>query len=74
MPVTIAIIDDNPELLKQLSENLSVFEEVKILFTATNGAEALKALEQCEKLPQLVLMDIEMPVIDGIEATSIIAN
>ena len=74
MPVTIAIIDDNPELLKQLSENLSVFEEVKILFTATNGAEALKALEQCEKLPQLVLMDIEMPVMDGIEATAIIAN
>ena len=74
MPVTIAIIDDNPELLKQLSENLSVFEEVKILFTATNGAEALKALEQCEKLPQLVLMDIEMPVMNGIEATAIIAN
>ena len=74
MPVTIAIIDDNPELLKQLSENLSVFEEVKILFTATNGAEALKALEQCEKLPKLVLMDIEMPVMDGIEATAIIAN
>jgi DNA-binding NarL/FixJ family response regulator len=74
MPVTIAIVDDNPDLLSQLTDNLSMFDEVEILFTATNGADALKALEQCDKLPQLMMMDIEMPVMDGIEATAIIAH
>ncbi len=74
MPITIAIVEDNPELQKQLRENLSLFEELEILFSASNGAEALKALEQCDKLPQLILLDIEMPVMDGIEATAIIAN
>jgi len=51
-----------------------MFDEVQILFSAANGEQALRALEQCEKLPQLMLMDIEMPIMDGIEATAVITN
>ena len=74
LPVTIAIVDDNTGFLKQLKENLSLFNEISLLFTATNGQEALKKLEQCKKLPMVILMDIEMPLMDGIEATAVIVS
>ncbi len=67
--VTLGIVDDNPAFLMQLKENLSLFDEVSILFTAQNGEDALQKLEQSVKLPQVILMDIEMPGIDGIETT-----
>ncbi len=73
-PVTIGIVDDNVPFLMQLKENLSPFHEVSILFTAQNGEDALKQLETCKRLPQVMLMDIEMPVMDGIDATFIIAT
>lgn len=71
--ITIAIVDDNPALRQQLTQNLGAFEEIKILFTADNGVDALQQLETCAQMPQVVLMDIEMPQMNGIEATRIIA-
>lgn len=73
-PITIAIVDDNAELLAQVAQNLSAFAEVKLAFTASNGVDALKKLETCHRLPQVMLMDIEMPVMDGIEATRVITT
>ncbi|MEJ7830039.1 MAG: response regulator transcription factor, partial [Segetibacter sp.] len=74
LPVTIGIVDDNVTFLMQLTENLSPFDEVSILFTAENGEDALKQLERGKQLPMVMLMDIEMPVMDGIETTAIITN
>lgn len=73
-PVTIGIVDDNTSFLLQLQENLASFTEVKVLFTAQNGEEALKKLEQCAKLPQVLLMDVDMPIMDGIVTTGIVAE
>ncbi len=70
--IRIGIVDDNALLLQQLAQNLALFEEVKVVLTASNGADALQQLEQCTPMPQLLLMDIEMPVLDGIEATRVI--
>lgn len=73
-PVTIGIVDDNAAFLKQLKENLLPFNDVQVLFTAQNGEDALDRLQMCKQLPLVLLMDIEMPVMDGIEATAIIAG
>jgi len=67
MPVRIAIVEDNPLLLQTISRTLSVFAEVQVAFTARDGQEAVRltGLHQ----PEVVLMDIDMPIMNGIEAT-----
>jgi DNA-binding NarL/FixJ family response regulator len=72
--IDIVIADDNATLLAQMKENLSFADNINILFTAGNGQDLLDQLSAAEKLPQLILMDIEMPVINGIEATAIITR
>lgn len=65
--ISVGLVDDNPALLRNISQNLSVFEELRIDFTAVNGADALEKLTKHS--PDIILMDIEMPIMDGIEAT-----
>ncbi|MFN8430323.1 MAG: response regulator transcription factor [Spirosomataceae bacterium] len=65
--ITIGLVDDNPTLLRNISQNLSIFDEVQILFKANSGHDALDKLNNHN--PDLLLMDIEMPQMDGIETT-----
>ncbi|MBC8109447.1 MAG: response regulator transcription factor, partial [Verrucomicrobia bacterium] len=67
-PIHIAITDDNPKLIHSLKQNLAFFEEVKIVFTAIHGKDLLQKLSEYP-LPEVILMDIEMPEINGIQAT-----
>lgn len=73
-PITIAIADDHANLLAQLEENLSSAENIRVLFTASNGSDLLHKLTAAQQLPQVILMDIEMPIMNGIEATAIISK
>lgn len=66
--INIAIADDNAFSLKALEEKLSAYEDISLCHTAQNGAELLLFLAQNSHI-HLVLMDIEMPVMNGIEAT-----
>lgn len=70
--IHVAIVDDKPELLKTFSEALSFFDEVKVLFTARHGKEAIDKVNAATLKPDVILMDIEMDVMDGIMATTII--
>jgi DNA-binding NarL/FixJ family response regulator len=67
----IAIIDDNSFLISSIKEKLSFFEEIQIKFTATDGSDLLKKLEVNHNV-DVLLMDIEMPILDGIEATLLV--
>ncbi|HBI00576.1 MAG TPA: response regulator transcription factor [Flavobacterium sp.] len=71
MNIKLAIIDDNSFLIKAIREKLSFFEDIQIKFSALNGAELLTKLGENHNL-DVLLMDIEMPVLNGIEATAII--
>lgn len=69
--IEIIITEDNPYAQKALQEKLAIYTDIAIVHIANNGQETLDFLA-ANKSPQLVLMDVEMPVLNGIEATGII--
>ncbi|HRP90700.1 MAG TPA: response regulator transcription factor [Edaphocola sp.] len=67
--INIAIVDDNGLLIRVVKEKLSLFEDIQIIFSAFSGKEALELLKK-EPNVQLILMDIEMPDLNGIQTTA----
>lgn len=68
MKIKIAIADDNSFLINMVMEKLSFFEDLNVKFTALNGSQLISKLDENHNI-DLILMDIEMPVLNGIEAT-----
>lgn len=68
MPISVAIAEDNRFALRSCLDKLANVPHLKVAFNAANGQELLTALET--KAADIVLMDIEMPVLNGIEATA----
>ncbi|WP_018627174.1 response regulator transcription factor [Niabella aurantiaca] len=68
--IHIAITDDKKHLRKTLQEKLSEAGKYEVLFTAENGKDFLEKMMEARKsvCPDVVLMDIDMPVMDGVEA------
>tara|TARA_B100000575_G_scaffold207986_1_gene169321 strand:+ start:8329 stop:9009 length:681 start_codon:yes stop_codon:yes gene_type:complete len=62
--IKVLIADDEPDIIEILKFNLE--NEGYKVFTAVNGKEALKLAD--ENLPNLIILDLMMPVMDGIEA------
>jgi two-component system alkaline phosphatase synthesis response regulator PhoP len=64
----ILIVDDEPDILEFLSYNIR--KEGYKVYVASNGQEALRIVQQIN--PSLILLDVMMPVMDGIETCQII--
>jgi DNA-binding NarL/FixJ family response regulator len=71
--IKILIVEDNYFLKKALEEKLSFYADIVIKDTAENGQEAIEILEK-NHVVDLIFMDIEMPKMNGIQATEIIKN
>ncbi|OUR94304.1 DNA-binding response regulator [Flavobacteriales bacterium 34_180_T64] len=71
MNIKIAIVDDNTFLIHAVKEKLSFFDDLNFKFAAMHGSDLLTKLEENHNL-DLILMDIEMPVLNGIETTEIV--
>ena len=69
----LAIVDDSFLNRKTLKEKLLPYAEVELVLEAENGADYLEKLKELAPAqhPQIVLMDMEMPFLDGISAISI---
>lgn len=71
-PIRVLIVDDQPLICDGISKLLEGEKEIQVIGTAYSGEEAI---EKANKLkPDIILMDIRMPGIDGIEATKIIKS
>lgn len=68
--IRILLVDDEPDILEIVGYNLSA--EGYEVFTASNGVEAVSKAKK--KQPHLIIMDVMMPEMDGIEACEIIRN
>jgi len=66
--IQVAIVDDHTLFRQGIARLLAEFEEIKIVFEAANGEE-MQARLAAGIMPDVVLMDIAMPVMDGFAGT-----
>jgi DNA-binding NarL/FixJ family response regulator len=69
MKINIVIADDEELFRVGIKHILSSEQQFQIAFEATNGKELLTYLNQTEELPDIIVMDIKMPELNGVEAT-----
>jgi pilus assembly protein CpaE len=70
--IRVLIVDDIPSTLENLKKLLSFEDDIEVCGTAADGR---KAIDETRRLqPDVVLMDVNMPVLDGIQATEVLAQ
>lgn len=70
--IRVAIADDHPELRVALRLLLNLSKSIEIICESSNGQEAVDYVRRLK--PDVLVMDIQMPELDGFEATRQIAN
>ena len=66
-PSRIVVADDHPLIREALTRTIDEQPDLEAVGEATDGLEALELRRRCQ--PELVLMDVLMPNMDGLEAT-----
>jgi DNA-binding NarL/FixJ family response regulator len=68
--IRVLLVDDQPLLLSGFALILSTEPDVEVVGQVTDGQQAVEAVRTLR--PDVVLMDVQMPVLDGIEATKVV--
>src|SRR3954469_4947974 len=67
--IKLALVDDHVLLRNALASLINTFEQCKVIHQADNGAELIKLLAK-PPLPEIVILDLNMPVMDGYETSA----
>ena len=70
--IRVLLADDQIFMCKILQDWLSEEEDIKVIGYANNGEKAIELVEELQ--PDIVVMDVEMPELDGVSATEIISQ
>lgn len=69
-PIRVLLVDDDPPVLNGMKTFLRVFDDLDVIATAQDGEEAVRLAGELS--PDVILIDVNMPIMDGIEAARII--
>ncbi|PHR14664.1 MAG: DNA-binding response regulator [Aequorivita sp.] len=72
MNYSVVVVDDHFLLSQAIGGLVQGFKNFNVLFLCKNGKELLDKLNNPKNIPDLVLMDIKMPILNGIETTEIL--
>lgn len=72
MPATILLIDDHPLLRKGVKQLIELDDELKVIAEASNAIDGIKMAKETE--PDLILLDLNMPNINGIETLKMLRD
>ena len=72
--IKIILVDDEILFRKGIYFLLQREENIEIVYEASNGEELINYLKSTTELPDIILMDLKMPLLNGVEATKIIRN
>src|SRR5215218_2286578 len=70
MKIKIGLLDDHQLFLKSLSLMLETLGDFEVVVEALNGLDLQRKLGGNKELPDLMLIDVNMPVMDGISTTA----
>jgi DNA-binding NarL/FixJ family response regulator len=70
--VRVLVVDDDPNFIEAITASFSADQRLEVVGAASNGREAVQ--QAAALRPEVVAMDISMPVLDGVEATKIIRS
>ena len=72
MSIRVLVVDDNPVIRRGVSALLEDVEGVTVVGEAGDGEEAIRVAARCE--PDVVLLDVRMPGMDGVEAAGVLSQ
>ncbi len=70
MTYSVAVVDDHILLSQAIGGLVEGFEQFTVLYTCKNGQELLDKFKNPKNIPDIVLMDVNMPILNGIETTA----
>lgn len=70
--IKIALVDDELLFRQGLKSILSLDKEIEILFDASDGEDLLKQLKGASVLPDIIVTDLNMPILNGVETTKVL--
>lgn len=70
MKINIGIVDDHQLFLKSLALMLHTFDKYSVAVQAVNGKDLQEKIKLAEAVPEIILIDVNMPVMDGVATAS----
>lgn len=72
--IKIILVDDEILFRKGISFLLEKEKNIKVIFEASDGSELISFLKESSIHPDIIIMDLKMPILNGVEATKLIRN
>ena len=73
-PIRVAIVDDSPFFRRGLRNLIQADGNLKITIESSNGKEAITSIKSAKHKPHIIILDLEMPVMDGIKTAEYLSK